>query len=137
MGNGQLNTPTNDHYTLRIYSTPKTALTSSALSLTFQLTGSIDMKRTAASDLQTANKLFAPALSLVNLNAMAQGFLFDFWELLNWFVFSTYWTILADLGLERPTFYPRRQVSMIPDFTVLPDFRQGTQLPARPPTRFS
>jgi hypothetical protein len=98
--------------------------------LTFLSTGEIDLTRTPPDDLQVANTLFSPVISLVTLEAIAQGFDFDFWKVINWYVVSCYWTFLADLGHDRPTIYPRRQISMAPDFTVMPDFSKPMRLPS-------
>jgi hypothetical protein len=97
---GRPNTPANDHWELQLFSRPVNDLDTNTTYITFLSNGSIDLSRTAQSDIDSANHLFAPMIS--SLQAGTNQTL-DFWRLINFAFVSRYWTVLSDLGQISPT----------------------------------
>src|SRR5579859_455961 len=96
---GQANSPANDHWELKLSTTPTSLLDPRNYFITFLSNGSIDHERTNATDLAQANATLQPTISALQTK---YGQDLDFWQLTNWFFVSLYWTLLADFGQVTP-----------------------------------
>lgn len=95
---GQLpNSPANDHWELQLSTTPISVLESQTSIIAFLPNGSLDLVRTNISDLQRANLTLQPTVL-----ALKAKYGLDFWQFMNWFFVSLYWTVLADFGQVKP-----------------------------------
>src|SRR5579859_2355812 len=101
------NTPAADHWTLSFqYIFSNESMLSHDLQVVFLPTGEVDMTQTSAADWAMVNRILSPTIALIRLGGIAQGVDLDFWTLINWLFVSSYWSVLANLGQDRPTIYP-------------------------------
>jgi hypothetical protein len=127
VGSSPNNTPAADYWTMDIYYTPKDSLSEAKVQISFLPTGEIDIIHTRASDLEKANSLLAPTITLVERLLPN----FNYWRLTNWLFVSWYWLFLSDFGHNAPTTYlyvPQSNVFSNAYYTF-PDFTTANQHP--------
>ena len=73
--------------------------------INFLPTGEIDFLGTSPGDLMAVNEIMLPVMQALQNASDITGLDLDLWKIINWFVVSSYWTILADLGQISPTTY--------------------------------
>ena len=74
--------------------------------INFLPTGEIDFLGTSPGDLMAVNEIMLPVMRALQNTSDIIGLDLDLWKIINWFVVSSYWTILADLGQISPTYTP-------------------------------
>jgi hypothetical protein len=83
------------------------------ISLTFLPTGEIENSPASMQNLEAANTLLAESISLIRRYTGIP--ILDIWHLINWFVVSYYWILLADFGQTAPAYYDY-SLLQLPDF---------------------
>jgi hypothetical protein len=98
------NTPAGDSWTLFLVYTRQNETFPQEIwiPLVFTPTGEIDLTRTKASDLNMANIIMSPMVTL--FAELGQPNL-DIWRFINWIYVSIYWFLLAEFGQVAPTVY--------------------------------
>jgi hypothetical protein len=114
----QANTPADDHWWLSLnYKFSNSSEITRNLNISFLPTGDIDLQRTSPQDLDLANTLLAPTITLIRAQTS-----FDFWKMINWLTISIHWTFLYNLGQTAPTIYP----PLAGTSPILPNFSNPT-----------
>jgi hypothetical protein len=102
---GAHNTPANEQWTLSVEYTPENETSPLTAMINFLPTGEIDLVGTSPGDLLAVDEILLPAIRALQDVSVVTGLDLDIWKIINWFVVSSYWTILADLGQISPTTY--------------------------------
>jgi len=104
------NTPADDNWVLNVIYEYQNETMPHKIDINFVWDGTIDFSKTK-SDLEIVNALMQPMVTNVEIAAMRQGIVVDFWRIVNWLFVSSYWGLLADLGQTTSTTY-----SSLPSF---------------------
>jgi hypothetical protein len=126
---GVTNSPADDYWKLRFQYTRNGQLTPTVIYITFLPTLEIDVSRTSAADLNTANSVLAYTIFNIDAYAKSKGIdSVDFWQLMNFVLVGYYWTLLADLGQISSITYVPLPLQPLPDWYQL-NLSQATSSP--------
>jgi len=100
------NTPAEDNWVVNVVYEYQNETMPHKIDINFAPDGTIDYSKTKKSDLEIVNTVMQPMITNVEIAAMRQGIVVDFWRIVNWLFVSSYWALLADLGQTTATTYP-------------------------------